>query len=261
MADTTKRGYFYAKAYTCVFCGAEFQGYRLYPTARDRIEKWDDYFDHPLYEEKDAAGNPTDYSCVEVKVCSACAFASNDDAHFLAERQESKWEPETAERETVRRLAPDRKAIAQQAAKLHSFPRDPSDALVAFKLAIHSSTALFNANARRNAVETVRMANYALKCAVLSARMGQPERVDVWRKAALEYFKRAFESELKGVTLYRTVYQLGALAIYFSDDRSASRSFEYLRQLYAQEPVRDLHRYMERLRKIWEDREHHRAKA
>lgn len=258
MGDTVARGFFYSKQYTCLFCGAEFRGHRLYPTAREKIEKWNDFFDIPYYEAKDPAAF-ADFLCVEVKVCPGCAFASNDDGQFHTERQDNSWKPEAGDREAMSKLMTDRKAIAIQGANLQSFPRDASDAIVAYKLGIHSATTLFNVSARRYAVETMRMGNYAHKAALLSQKAGQPERVTLWRKAAMEYFRHAFQAELKGAIHWRGVYQLGALAIHFGDDTTASRCFEYLRGLYDKEPDRDLHRYMERLRRIWQDRDLHRA--
>lgn len=259
MPDAPPRGSFYAKECACPFCSTVFKGWRLYPTVRVKVERLDDYFDVPYYE-SDGPGAPfCDFLCHEVRVCPGCAYASNEETQFAIERGTPTWKPEKEVGQAVRTAAADRKRLAAQAADLQVFPRSPADALVGFTVAIHASLTLFKASARTHAIETVRAGNYALKAAILSTKVGRTERVEPWRRAAFDYLRRAFEADVTGPASYRATYQLGALAIWFGEDSTASHAFEQLRGLRQRDSSRELNRYLERLRTIWQDRDLHRA--
>lgn len=262
MAEATKRGLFYHKTCICHYCKGKTEGYRILPMSRIKIEKWDTHFDFPYYPPTDAGGNFSNFLLVEVRVCSGCFFASNDDGQFITERSGNAepWVPDAAERAAVQAQADTRRRIAAAATNLQAFPRSTADALVAYALGIHSATTLLKTG-RNNPIEAVRLGNYALKCGHLCELAEQHDRVNVWRKGAMEYFNTAFGLDIKGPTLYRTLYQLGALGIFFNEDVIASRAFDYLSKLADKEPSRDLTRYTERLRNIWQDRDLHRMKA
>jgi len=259
MAEKKRRELFYKKAYTCRFCGTPFEWRRLYPTVRGQVERWDEYFDIPIYEPEDASGLFGDVLRVEVIVCPECAFASNEESRFITERPSVSWEPHVSVIELLQRMRSARLTLSKEAEKIQLFPRSMEDAIVCLKLAIHSSTMIFNADPQSNPIESARLGTYALKAAQLSGQLKQGGRELTWRKAALEYFRRAFEVEVKGVAHYRAVYQMGALAIYLSDDQTASRSFTYLRELEDKEPGKELHKFVLRYKRIWQDRDFHRA--
>ncbi len=259
MAEKKRQDLFYRKLYTCRFCGTPFEWRRLYPTVRGQVERWDEYFDIPVYEPTDSSGLFSDVLRVEVIVCPDCAFGSNEEAQFITEKPSKKWEPQPVVVERVQQARPGRLEIAREAGDLKAFPRSIDDAIVCLKLAIHSSTMIFNADPNFNAIEAARLGTYALKAARFSREQGQEKRERTWRNAALEYFRRAFEVEIKGVAHYRAVYQLGALAIHLSDDQSASRAFAYIRELEEKEPGKELHKFVLRFKRIWQDRDFHRA--
>lgn len=261
MVEKKRRELFYKKAYTCRFCGTPFEWRRLYPTVRGHVERWDEYFDIPVYEAEDSSGLFGDVLRVEVVVCPECAFASNEESRFITERPSGSWEPPVSVIDLVQRMRPARLTLSEEAEDVQRFPRSIDDAIVCLKLAIHSSTMIFNADPQSNPIESARLGTYALKAAQLSRQQEQEERELTWRKAALEYFRRAFEVEIKGVAHYRAVYQMGALSIYLSDDQTASRSFAYLRDLEEKEPGKELHKFVIRYKRIWQDREFHRAKV
>lgn len=259
MAGKKREGLFYTKTYTCRFCDTPFDWKRLYPTIRGKVERWDEFFDIPVYEATDSSGQFGDVLRVEIIVCPECAFSSNEEKQFITERPAQTWEPQPGVIDFVRRARAGRVALAGEAEDLKAFPRSIDDAIVCLKLAIHSATLIFNADPRAHAIEAVRLGTHSLKAAQLARQQEQAERELTWRKAALEYFRRAFEVEIRGIVHYRAVYQLGALAIHLSDDQTAASSFAYIKELEEKEPGKDLHKFVERYKRIWQDREYNRA--
>ena len=82
--------------------------------------------------------------------------------------------------------------------------------------------------------------------------------MDPWRRAALEYLQKSFEADVKGITRYRGLYQLGALGVYYGNDAPAAKAFDVLRKTVGADLDKDLKRYLGRLKLLWENREFNR---
>jgi hypothetical protein len=135
------------------------------------------------------------------------------------------------------------------------------DALASYRLAAHSSCTLYDADHRAFAQEIVRAGNMALRAARLARESGRPEEHLAWLKIAFEYLQRAKEARLRGVALYKSLYQLAVVGILLGEDIVTSRAYEEMRKLSGSEPTKELHAYFNRLRRIWRDRDRHRVRS
>lgn len=259
MAGTTRRGLFYSKTYTCQLDRAQFNSYKLYPSPRRDSERLEEYFDVPYYESP-ASGEFNNQLFMDVRVCPQCGFASADDTHFETGSDSIiMFDFEDRLKAALMKQSPLRmKEYEKAGGSLDKCPRSAEDAVIAYKMAILTSTVMFKFNERRYGGETVRLAAYALKLGRIAHQTGQPERVDAWRKAAFEFLTKGFEADVKGPARFKGLYQLAALGIYFEQDKLPIKVLMILRDLVKQEPGRDVNRYKNRVQEIWDNRDMHR---
>lgn len=261
MSETPQRGVFYKKAFACLLDGGVFDAWRMYPSVRNKYERLDEHLDVPYYDTA-PTGEFSNALLQEVRVCPTCAFASNDDAHFKSDSAyvtPIDFGDSVLKALSTQALA--RREKVQAASTLYQCPRSAEDAVTAYKIAILTSTTIYNAEPRRFAGEAVRLANYALKLSRIFQELRQPEMREGWRRAAYEYLTKSLDSDIRGVTRWRGLYQLSALAVYFGDDRVAARTFETLRKAESTDPDRELSRYLNRTRQVWDNRDLHRASS
>lgn len=238
----------YARAWRCLFCGTSFEAYLMYASARAALEHLDDRLDSPWF---DASCN---YLHLDVKVCPSCAFASNDPRQFDAG---SDWtepmKPGAAAARQIEATRPARTAMAARAPTLSSRERTAADALTAYRIAMQCAGILGKHQEGAAGVEAYRAANYAIRAARLCEEAGRHEERRTHLEVARGFLRKAAEGDLTGVALYRSLYQLGALAIVFGDDKTASFALESLRG--RTEEANELLAYRSRLKRLWEDRE------
>lgn len=244
------------KSYICLFDGAAFVGYKLYPSAQARLERTDPLFDIPVYVDDGKPGY-VNYLLLEVKVCPKCYFACNDDQYFQTSSAFAKpLELDSDVVAVVKQQEKERREIGRSAPTLFSRERSLADAVVAYKLGIASSKAIYDVAPRQYSVEAVRMANYALKAAKLLEGHNAAER-ETWLRLAKELLEQASAADLKGGLLAKTLYQWLALSLHLGEDATASRVFESLRKLQDRSALA----YVNRGRQLWEDREQFRRKG
>lgn len=253
----------FSKTYTCLFDSASFKGHKLYPSAREKYERVDEYFDMPIYVSPVKDDQFCNYTLIEVKVCPQCLFASNDDRHFKTDDPYNvpMEAPDNILQAVTNTLAARKATAAAASNDLQSIGRSAADALVSYKLAISSSISLYHGDVKAFAVELPRIGKYGLKGAQICLENNLVEEREKWLQLSLEYFKKTLDAELWGALYYRSLYQLSALAIYFSQDIFASRAFEILRKEGLGAHSTTLSAYTNRLRKIWQDRDYHRRGA
>lgn len=245
----------YQKSYLCLFDGATFVGYKLYPSAQTRLERADTLLDIPVYI-NDGQPGYVNYLLLEVKVCPKCFFASNDDQFFQTSSAFAKpLELDSDIVSVVNNQVKERREMGKNAPTLFSRERSPADAIVSYKLGIASSKAIYDVAPRQYGMEAARMANYALKAAKLLEGQNEAER-EMWLKLAMDFLQQASTGGLKGTLLAKTLYQQLALSLYLGEDSMASRTFEYLRKLQDKAALA----YVNRGRQLWEDREQFRRK-
>jgi uncharacterized protein (DUF2225 family) len=248
---------YYPKQYRCPFDGSEFTSYRLYPSARTKFERTDEIFDFPIFVNETGDENFVDFSLMEVKVCPTCYFASTDEEMFSPRFAEGL---DRRTKEIMLNARPQREEIFKQAKNIFAVVRDIEDAIISYKLAILSSETLVSAYESFFAQELVRVGMYALKVSHLCKR-SKPREYEKWMQTAFEGFKRASQLNLRGVLYYRTLYQLTALSVFFYEDSIAARSVETLMKLERSEGSKDVLKYLNRAKDIWQCRDLYRKDA
>ncbi|MHC4605559.1 MAG: DUF2225 domain-containing protein [Planctomycetota bacterium] len=257
MATAARKEAFYKKKFTCLIDGQTFDVFRMYPSVRRDCERVDDYFDAPYYD-PGPDGMFTNNLLMEVRACPECGFASIDDRHFKTDLTGiTPVELDKGARELLNQTAEKRTELLRKAKDLYTSPRTHEDAVLAYKMAILTSTMIYKSDPRRQAVETVRLANYALRLARICDEMKNEGQREGWRRAALEYLTKSYESDVMGDIRHRSCYQLSALCIYFGNDSFASRIFEKMRRDKSADATRAFTKYLNRIKGIWEHRDLH----
>ena len=252
---------FYERNFTCPVDRKTFVGFRMFPTVKERLERRDPYFDD-VYFEPARTSTFTDYLLMMVRVCPGCGFASSEDSFYKVDDPyiaTHDWEKTTLNGLQIQ-SAP-RTDLLKEAQDLYVCPRSPEDTVLAYKAAILTSTALYNIHNRRHSGELIRMGNYGLTLARIDREYSRGEMYESWLRAAMEYFTRALQTDVKGDVRYRGLYQLAAVSIRLDENRLASRVFEILRAMAKKETSGELKRWFARVRSIWENRDMHRKAA
>jgi uncharacterized protein (DUF2225 family) len=247
----------FKKRVQCIWDNTAFEVFKLYPSAREKFERWDEFFDIPIYlnERNDPLFH--NYLLMDVKVCPTCFFGSNDESYFTSPPAVA---PDLRVREVINQGKALRESMATQASNLfEETKRDLEDAVISYRIGIFSSEGLYKVNPRRYAIEAIRKANYVLKVARLYEEVGDLEHREKWLRVGLSYFQQGLEADVKGVITYKTLYQCAALGVYFGQDVIASRAFDRLNRLPERETSKELLKYLNRIRRIWEERDSYRS--
>jgi CheY-like chemotaxis protein len=245
----------------------EPSAFNRYTLRTGRIVTDSSFFDVPVYLSANKGADFVNYHLLNVMVCPQCFFASNNAEYFIhpgdEKHQPYAFKPVT--RTAIVAAAEDRRKLAAGISpEFFTEKRTPEDAVISYELALETSRTLWTAGKREFPVELIRMANYQLRIAHVREVMKLPVPAgDDRYAAAFELLKEAFQT-VEGANLYRTIYQLIAVAIYLGCNADAMRYMEHIRVLQReakvpQEDVSALQRYANRCRKAWEDRDMHRA--
>lgn len=232
-----------------------------------RIETETSFFDLPVYKAATRGADYIDHHLLSVAVCPVCLFASNNPAYFRDPGEKS-IKPVEYTPQTLAAIQADTSVRQQIAGSLpktfFTHERSRQQAIIANKLAIHCSQQLYEHNKYTLPIEMLRLANHHLRQAMLMESLGNaPELLDVEQRAAFEWLKKSFLM-LQGPALFKTIYQLVALAIWFGEDKAA---FQYIARMGEilndpATPAADkaaIERYLPRCKLAWEDRDSHRG--
>lgn len=228
------------------------------------------FFDIPLYTTAARGAVYVNFHWLSVSVCPTCFFASSDPDYFLqpANRRAQVHEMHPLALQHVVDGWAARQALARDLSPtFFTDHRTLADALRSYELAIASSETLYGANPHTFAIELSRIGNYHLRLGLLQEEAkAAPEVVAGAYQKALEVFQKAYVY-LQGPVFYRNVYQIIALAIYFSDDTTAYKYLARMKELghaggaaaeVSAQGRPTLGRYLALAEKAWEDREYHR---
>jgi two-component system cell cycle response regulator DivK len=231
-----------------------------------KIQTDTSFYDLPVYRSAVAGADYIDYHRLGVAVCPRCLFASNNPAYFAdpAERKGASHEHTAAARAAVAAATGARIQMAGELPReFFTEERSLEGAIKSYELAIHAATTLLESNRHAMSVELLRLGNYHLRLAYLHevACAGNDVRAAHFT-AAYDWLREAF-TVLAGAELFKTIYQLVALAISFGNDRAAYQYVSRLSELerdptVAPEDRAALDRYLARCRRAWEDRGEHR---
>ena len=253
----------YARKIKCKLDGTEFEMFNLYSSTRDQFQRVDELFDIPYYTNPKNDERFVNFLLLEVKVCPKCYFASNEPGHFITDSQWVKavsWEPKTLTK--LKEGAPPRRKIAGSSPTIAEEGRTLEEALTSYKLGIQVCTAMHASDPDHMAMEVMRAGNYALRAARLCTDAKRPEEERVnWLHIGLGYLRKSLEADVRGMVLYKSLYQLGSLGIYLGDDWAAGRAYQSMRKLSMTNPTHELNAYYSRLRRLWGDREEIRKDA
>jgi len=183
-------------------------------------------FDVLVYKEPTPGHDRCNYLLLAVRVCPDCFFASTSDAHFICRRFDPSEQEVLEERfrHFVADAGDQRREIAAAATdNLFSPARTRRDALVAYELAIHSATTLYESSPTRFVVELARAGNYALKAAEIAREMDDRRRMTHYMNRAAELLQQAYAELPVGVCLFRTIYQAAAALLAVGQDRTAAQ--------------------------------------
>lgn len=231
-----------------------------------KIQTDSSFFDLPVYKSAVKGADFIDYHLLGVAVCPRCLFASNNPQYFR--------DPENAKHDAIEHNAATRAAIpAATGARLEltgtlepgffTENRTLAGAIKSYELAIHCGHTLVSANRHALSLEFLRLGNYHLRLAHLHGLAGAGVAVKKAQfKAAYDWLAQGF-TVLSGAELFKSVYQLVALAIASGEDKSA---YQYIARLgeIERDPATTkqdraaLDRYLSRCRRAWEDRADHR---
>lgn len=226
------------------------------------------FFDIIVYKEAIGNNDYVNYNLLDVSVCPYCFFASNYPPYFakIGDEKEKIFTFKPAIVQAVFKKAEERKKLAGGiSAAFFNENRTLEDGITSHELAIRSANALYECDNREFATDILRIGNYHLRIAHLYETAGKRSEVDKHYRAALEIFKQAF-TVVEGAALYKTIYQLTAVAIHIDDDRTANQYMSRLKSM-TRDAVGDekeivlIRRYNDMCQRIWEDREEHRASS
>jgi len=223
-------------------------------------------FDIPRYIRGLGNADYCNFHLLESRVCPDCFFASSDDGQFavLAGHVKETFNPTERLINIIGRSTPHRRNLgAHIGQNLWTENRSVDDALVAFELAASSAQALYEAMPGSYAQELCRIAGYKLKSAELQLSLKKDkEGHDQNLRQSLETLERAYLELDEGVNLFRVIYQIVALMVWFGRDGPSrqylSRFMELRKKLLTSLPEKHkgiLNRYYEHARMVYEDRD------
>ncbi len=232
-----------------------------------RIETEMSFFDIPVYKAAARGADFVDFNLLSVTVCPQCLFASNDPTHFMDPAEKTlkpiEWTPAT--RNAVIGRTPVRKALAKGlTADFFTEARTPQQALVAYALAIDSASTIYECNRYAMPIELLRLANHHLRLMHLHEMLKSPvSALEENAQAAYDWLKKAFPL-LEGVGLYKTIYQLVAVALWMGEDKAAHQYMSRLVELEREatlprEQKALVERFLTRCKSAWENRDLHRG--
>jgi CheY-like chemotaxis protein len=234
-----------------------------------KIETEMSFFDIPIYKSATRGADYVDFNLLAVTVCPQCLFASNDPAHFIDPAEKSikpvEWTPAT--RNAVAGRTAVRKSLAPGLeSSFFTEARDAQQALVAYALAIDSAKTVYEHNKYAMPIELLRLANHHLRLMHLHEMLKSPvAKLEEHAREAGEWLKKAFPL-LEGAGLYKTVYQLVAVALWTGEDKAAHQYMSRLAELerdatVPKEEKAHIERFHSRCKTAWEDRDLHRSPA
>lgn len=243
----------------------QFDRYLLRPGA---VAAHNSFLDIPEYDATLPGYDRVNYQLLSIMVCPECLFASSHPGYFL-DPSEHKERHITFSPESRSAIAADAAARRQLAQARHissnffNEHRSPTDAALAYELAIHCSEIIYEKNKYALGGELLRRGNYHLRLAQLQEMRTPPapDRIRKYLLAAIAPLRKA-EAVLDGAVRYKAIYQLMALAIMLNEDSAASA---YLNRLADQEAAalgeNKAHatQYLDRARTAWENRAAHRV--
>jgi len=262
---TVQNNSLYTRSLQCKLhsSGTSFLGYCL-RSKTQLIET--NLFDIPRYIRSMGRSDYCNFHVLEVRVCPDCFFASSDDRQFrvLSGRVDETFNPSERVVNLLGRSAPRRRKIGSQAGQnLWTESRTVDEAILAYELAAMSARALYEAMPNAYVEELCRIASYHFKSAelVLSCKK-DTEAHDRHLEQALEALERGYLELEIGPNLFRAMYQIVALLVWFGRDAQSRRYLSRFRDLYrgksdalSQRHRGLLARYYQRAQSVYEDRD------
>ena len=223
-------------------------------------------FDIPRYIRPMGKSDYCNFYLLEVRVCPDCFFASAEDRQFrvLSGRVDEVFSPAERVVNLLGRAAPHRRKTGSQAGQnLWAENRTVDEAITAYELGVMSAQALYEAASTVYAEELCRIASYHFKSAELLLNYKKDaEAHDRHLEGALEALERGYLELEMGPNLFRAIYQIVALLVWFGRDAPSRRYLSRFRDLYRgkstalSERHRGLlNRYYQRAQTVYEDRD------
>jgi CheY-like chemotaxis protein len=240
---------------------------RRYTLRTGHVQAETTFFDITHYTAAAPKADFVDFNLLAVTVCPTCFFASNDPDYFptvAAGKSRGKVFSAAAVAALNAGAAARGRSAASASHDFFNHRRTAADGLLAYRLAIETSSVLHKGFLHEFPLEPLRLANCYFRVAHLLQRAGAPDDVQqACYVQAVPFLKEAF-ARMEGALLYKTVYQLVAVGIYLRDDGTAVRYLEHLRALERDRahPPADgpaLQRCLARSQEAWENREYHRS--